>query len=192
MVDPGPRGRTHWGAVAFTIVAALVLVLLVGPWVASLAPGGSGADGERTTLPATPSPSAAASVEAPSAEDLHSTWLWQTLPAEIVVGGTAQVSLMFRNTGTASWIRGTAAEVRLGIVGDDASFHELGMGPDWPLPTRPAIQAEGVVEPGQVVTFTFDVVGTRPGSYRIPLMPVVDGVAWLGEDEVFAEVTVRQ
>ncbi|HUG55995.1 MAG TPA: hypothetical protein VMJ92_02875 [Candidatus Limnocylindrales bacterium] len=192
MVDPGPRGRTHWGAVAFTLAAALALVFFVGPWIASLAPGGSSGNGGPTTLPATPSPSAATSAEVPSAEDLHSTWLWQSLPAEIVVGGTVQVSLMYRNTGSVAWVRGTPAEVRLGIVGDDASFHDLGMGPDWPLPARPAIQSESVVEPGQVATFTFDVVGTQAGSYRIPLMPVVDGVAWLGEDEVFAEITVRQ
>lgn len=189
--DPGPR-RTHWGAVGFTVAAGLLMIFVVAPWLAGLAPAAVDQEGRAPDTTPTPTPDPATEVATPAPEELDSEFMWQTLPAEIVVGDTTQVSLMFRNTGSVPWIKGTAAEVRLGIVGDDASFHELGLGPDWPLPARVAIQAEEVVHPGQLATFIFDFVGAEPGEYRIPLMPVVDGVAWLGDDDVVAEITVRE
>lgn len=191
MIDPGPR-RTHWGALAFTLVAGLVMVIVVAPWLTSVAPANGGDAGGGVGATPTPTPDPVTEVATPAPEELDSEFMWQTLPAEIVRGDTTQVSLMFRNTGTVAWIRGTAAEIRLGIVGDDPSYHELGLGPEWPSATRVAVQAEEVVRPGQLATFIFDFVGAEAGEYRIPLMPVVDGVAWLGDDDVVAEITVRE
>ena len=174
----------------FTLVAGLALVLVVGPFITSLAPAGGDNGVGGAPLP-TPSRTVAPSAELPSAEELASTFLWQTLPVQIVVGDTTQVSLMFRNTGSTSWVKGTAAEARLGIVGDDASFHELGMGPAWPLPARRRSPPGSPDAPGQVATFNFSVTGTRAGTYRIPLLPVVDGVARMGDCLLYTSPSPR-
>ena len=105
----------------------------------------------------------------------------------IVAGAATTIVFKFRNAGAAEWRRGTPSEVRLGIVGayDPSLAHR------WPYPERPAIQSELVVAPGQIATFEFDVRGPRPGTYRLRVRPVVDGVAWLTDQGAFIDVEVR-
>jgi hypothetical protein len=43
----------------------------------------------------------------------------------------------------------------------------------------------------QLATFTFKVAGAAPGTYRLHVRPVVDGVAWLEDQGVFVDITVR-
>ncbi|MGH2500418.1 MAG: hypothetical protein ACRDF0_10080, partial [Candidatus Limnocylindria bacterium] len=131
-------------------------------------------------------------VAAPPAALLHSAWQSQSLPPVISLGGTTTVSMLFRNTGDTPWIKGTAAEARLGVVGDDPRWSEAGMAVNWPAPTRAAAQSEAVVAPGQIATFRFAVKGTLPGVHTLRLRPVVDGVAWLDDQGAHVVVTVRQ
>ncbi len=121
----------------------------------------------------------------------HSRWVSQTPYPTLAVGQSARVSVVFRNTGQSAWAKGTASEARLGLNRDDRSFAQLGMALNWLLPDRPAVQEEQVVAPGQRATFTFDVRGTVPGTYPLHLRPVVDGVAWMEDEGVYAIVTVR-
>jgi hypothetical protein len=45
--------------------------------------------------------------------------------------------------------------------------------------------------PGQTGTFTFQVrAPSTPGSYKLPLRPVVDGVTWLEDQGVFVPIVV--
>src|SRR5512140_3190119 len=106
-------------------------------------------------------------------------------------GATTQLTLHFRNTGTATWQKGVAgSQANLGINGDNATFAALGMSVNWLAPDRPAAQSESSVAPGAVATFAFTVrAPAAPGVYRIPLRPVVDGTTWMEDQGVFLLVT---
>ena len=77
------------------------------------------------------------------------------------------------------------------MKGDDTTLFGLGMTIDWPLPTRPAVQQEPSVAPGQTATFSFGVKGVRAGVYRLPVRPVVDGVSWMDDEGIIVVLTVR-
>lgn len=177
--------RTSWGALLFTVLAGagLVSVALNAPqWTRPLF---------TSSLPAapaaTPAPSPTPIPTQPPVGSLASQWVSQSGYPGITIGGLARITVVFKNTGTAEWVRGTASEIRLGVVGR----FDPAMASDWPFPERPAIQARPIVRPGELVTFTFAVRGTEPGTYRLHLRPVVDGVAWLNDEGVFVDVEVR-
>ncbi|TMD51737.1 MAG: CAP domain-containing protein [Chloroflexi bacterium] len=126
----------------------------------------------------------------PSDNGLHSAWTSQTQMPAMQPASTSQVTLLFRNTGTKTWTRGLAgSQVALGVNGDSGAFSALGMNVGWPSANRVAIQNEVSVGPGAVATFTFTVKAPfSAGTVRIPLRPVVDGVAWLEDQGVFVPV----
>jgi uncharacterized protein YkwD len=122
---------------------------------------------------------------------LHSAWTSQTPVPAMQPASTSQVTLLFRNTGTKTWTRGVAgSQVALGVNGDSAAFSALGMNVGWPSANRVAVQNEGSVGPGGIASFTFTVKAPfSAGTVRIPLRPVIDGVAWLEDQGVFVPVT---
>ena len=122
---------------------------------------------------------------------LHSAWLSQTQVPTMQPASTSQVTLLFRNTGTKTWTKGVAgSQVTLGVNGDSASFSALGMNVGWPSANRVAVQNEASVAPGAVASFTFALKAPlAAGTVRIPLRPVIDGVAWLEDQGVFVPVT---
>jgi uncharacterized protein YkwD len=122
---------------------------------------------------------------------LHSAWMSQTSVPAMQPASTSQATLLFRNTGTKTWTRGVAgSQVALGINGDSASFSALGMNVGWPSANRVAVQNEASVGPGAVASFTFALKAPLgAGTVRIPLRPVIDGVAWLEDQGVFLPVT---
>lgn len=121
----------------------------------------------------------------------HSQWLSQT-PWPVVRAGdsTGPITVVYRNSGTQSWLRGSAdGQVNLGIAGDDVSWGPLGIG--WTTANRPAVQREAVVPPGGLASFVFELrAPDAPGTYVVPLRLVVDGVTWLDDDGVFIQITV--
>jgi uncharacterized protein YkwD/Tfp pilus assembly protein PilX len=122
---------------------------------------------------------------------LHSAWTSQTAVAALQPAATSQVTMLFRNTGTKTWTRGVAgSQVTLGINGDSASFSNMGMNVGWPSANRVAVQNEASVGPGGVASFTFTVKAPfAAGTVRLPLRPVIDGVAWLEDQGIFVPVT---
>lgn len=130
-----------------------------------------------------------ASLRTPLPEELHSQWYTQTVAPVMAVGETATVTLQFRNVGDTAWIKSSPSEVRLGEVGARPLPPEMRV--DWLAPDRPAAQSESVVDERQLATFTFKIAGAVPGTFRLRLRPVVDGVKWLDDDGVFVDVTVR-
>lgn len=130
---------------------------------------------------------AGATTAPPPAPTYHSAFVDQSPFPTLIPGAAAQLTVRFRNTGTASWRRGVASEqANLGINGDNASFSALGMNVGWLAPDRPAAQGEAVVAPGAVGTFTFTVrAPATPGTYRIPLRPVIDGRTWMEDQGVY-------
>jgi uncharacterized protein YkwD len=122
---------------------------------------------------------------------LHSAWMSQTQVPAMQPASTSQATLLFRNTGTKTWTKGVAgSQVALGVNGDSAAFSALGMNVGWPSANRVAVQNEASVGPGSVASFTFSLKAPlSAGTVRIPLRPVIDGVAWLEDQGVFVPVT---
>jgi hypothetical protein len=122
---------------------------------------------------------------------LHSAWASQTQLPAMQPAAASQVTLLFRNTGTKTWTKGVAgSQVALGVNGDSAAFSAMGMNVGWPSANRVAVQNEASVGPGAVASFTFTVKAPfSAGTVRIPLRPVIDGVAWLEDQGVFVPVT---
>jgi hypothetical protein len=120
-----------------------------------------------------------------------SSWVDQSAYPSLAPGATAQVTLHFRNAGTQTWQIGVPGkQVDLGIVGDSTTYADLGMAVGWLSPNRPATTSETTVAPGQVGTFAFMIrAPATPGTYRVPLRLVADGVTWLDDQGVFMIVT---
>jgi hypothetical protein len=181
-MDDSPKG-----AVIFTFAIGLA-ILLGGYYVLE----GGFAQGEPSASPTPPvSASPTPTPTAPPADRLVARLVTRSPDATIRLGDTASFTLTFRNTGTATWVKGTPSEARLGVRGDDASFSQQGMAVGWPFSTRAAVQEEEAVEPGKTATFSFSVKAVRAGTFRIPVGVLVEGVAWIDQDQVVTAFTVR-
>ena len=124
---------------------------------------------------------------------LHSAWVDQTAVPAMQPAATQSVTLRFRNSGTKTWQKGVAAsQVALGINGDNTTFSALGMNVGWPSANRVAVQNESAVAPGGIASFTFTIKAPfSAGLVRIPLRPVIDGVAWLEDQGVVVPVVTN-
>jgi hypothetical protein len=127
----------------------------------------------------------------PTDNGLHSAWTSQTQLPALQPAAMSQVTLLFRNSGSKTWTKGQAgSEVALGVNGDSGAFTAMGLNVGWPSANRVAVQNEGSVGPGAIASFTFTVKAPfSAGTVRIPLRPVIDGVAWLEDQGVFVPVT---
>lgn len=133
------------------------------------------------TLALPPVPAAGA----PS-DDYRSGWLDQSPYPTLTPGATTTYTVRYRNLGLVAWRRGTASQVNLAVNGDSTAFAQQGMAVNWLSANRLATTVEPVVEPGGLATFTFSVrAPTTPGTYRVPLRLVVDGLIWLEDYGVF-------
>src|SRR2546425_6209208 len=141
-----------------------------------------------TTISGSPAP---APIAPPADNGLHSSWAGQTSVPLLQPAATSQVTVSFRNTGTKTWTKGTAGtQVALGVRNDDTTYSAMGMNAGWPSPNRVAIQNEASVAPGGTASFTFTVKAPfSAGTVKLPLRPVIDGVAWLEDQGVFVPVT---
>ena len=121
----------------------------------------------------------------------HSAWVTQSAYPDLQPGAASGVlSVTFRNVGTRPWVRGTGAQLNLGINGDDRQWASLAI--DWPSEDRVAIQTETVVPSGSTATFAFRVrAPLTPGVYYLNLRPVIDGVTWLEDEGVWLQLTVE-
>src|SRR2546423_4395936 len=120
----------------------------------------------------------------------HSVWMAQSGYPTMAFGGTAEVWVKVLNTGSATWVKGTSTEARIGVVNDDQTLTNLGLADGWLLSNRPAAQAEDTVLPGQSATFSFSVRGVRLGSYPLRLRPVIDGITRMEDQGIFLQITV--
>lgn len=176
--------RTTLAVLAFALLLPMFIALLItdrrDPQLEAASSVGDEVDG--SWVP---------EISAPSAAQLHSRWVGQSPLRVLALGDTTMISISFRNIGSTTWIRGSAAEARLGVVNDDRRFFELGFAQDWPAPDRPAAQVESAVVPGSLANFIFQVRGAVTGVHRIPVRPLVEGVAWMEDEGAYVEVWVR-
>lgn len=180
-----PRGPSSWRAIGFTLTIGLLVPILAAAWFT-----GAFTPTPAPIAEASPTATATPTVRPPDASEFHSAWVSQSGPSAIFVNGTAELTIVYRNTGSATWVRGGASEARLGINGDDPTLAQSGYAVNWPLPTRPAVQSELVVPPGQVATFTFLVRGQAAGKLVIPVRVVIDGLAWLEDEGAHFEILI--
>jgi hypothetical protein len=173
-------------AIAYTFTIGLVLPAMAVAWLL-----GTSAVRSLPSAPLSDRPSATRAIlQPPVASDVHAAWVSQEAPAIILVQGTADITMVFRNTGRVAWVKGTPSEVRLGIVGDDRTLSDHGYAVAWPFPTRPAVQSEATVAPGHTAAFRFTVRGEAAGKLIIRVRPVMDGVAWLEDEGAYVELFV--
>jgi hypothetical protein len=104
-----------------------------------------------------------------------------------------QFSVTVKNTGTATWCKGT---VNLGTdraMDRIPGFIREGGDPSgWILPNRVELSGSSVA-PGAETTFTFWMKvphGFKPGTYKEYFRPVSDGVSWMRDLGIYWDVTV--
>jgi hypothetical protein len=181
-----PRTQQTTGPLFF-VMAVGGIVIAAAAVVAPLL------DGAARARPASVSEPAPQSVATPIPVLLHSKWVAQSAHPTIAVGEVVSIWLAFRNTGIAAWAKDSPSEARLGLAGTPEEVRRIreALAVDWVLPDRPARQDEAYVSRGAETQFTFKVKGAKPGTYRLHLRPVVDGVTWLEDDGAYVDVTVR-
>ena len=120
-------------------------------------------------------------------QTFHSAFVSESAWPTLAPGASTSLTVKFQNTGTATWQTGIAGkQANLGLNGDTLAFANLGMNDGWMSANRLATTVESSVAPGQVGTFTFTVrAPLTPGTYRLPLRPVIDGVTWMEDSGVF-------
>jgi len=130
---------------------------------------------------------ASGSVPPAPTQTFHSAFQSESAWPTLVPGTSTSLTVKFQNTGTATWQTGVAGkQANLGLNGDTLAFASLGMNDGWMSGNRLATTVESTVAPGQTGTFTFNVrAPTIPGTYRLPLRPVIEGVTWMEDSGVF-------
>jgi hypothetical protein len=177
MRTTGASQGSHIGAMVFAGLVGLLIFAFLATRIDS------------PPARADPTPTPTPSVPLPKLSELDSAWIDQTPPAQIAIGADATITFKFRNTGKVAWVRGSGSEASLAFVGTNAIDPRMAV--NWPKPGTPAVQAEEVVAPNDIATFTFKVRGVTAGTYRIDVRPVVAAVGPLRDQGVYTEVTVR-
>ena len=123
----------------------------------------------------------------PSTATFHAAFQSESAWPTLAPGASTTLTVKFQNTGTATWQKGVAGQqANLGLNGDSLVFANLGMNNGWLSANRLATTVESSVAPGQIGTFTFSVrAPIAPGTYSLPLRPVIDGVTWMEDQGVF-------
>ncbi len=120
----------------------------------------------------------------------HASLVDQGPPPALLPGSTTTYSMHFRNVGLVAWQRGTDKQVTLGVNGDALTYADAGMAVDWLSPARIVSTSEELVLPGTIGTFSFKMrAPATPGTYKVPVRLVVEGLAWLDHDPITVEIT---
>jgi glucose/arabinose dehydrogenase len=122
-----------------------------------------------------------------AAPGFHAAWVDQSPWPTLRPGQTVSYTIHFRNTGDTSWNRGSPfRQVNLAVTGDSTAFADAGMAVGWLSANRVATTTEISVAPNAIATFTFTLrAPSTPGTYRLPLHPVIDGSQHLEDEGVF-------
>jgi len=104
---------------------------------------------------------------AAAAQGYDSAYAGESAFLNLTQGALGTFTVFFVNTGTATWVRGTATQVDLGVCLDNkvtcniSDPAEAGFNNNWLSTTRYATHTQTSVAPGQAATFTY--------SVRVPL-----------------------
>src|SRR6266566_5000448 len=125
-----------------------------------------------------------------AAPGFHAAWVDQSPWPTLRPGATVSYTIHFRNTGDTTWNRGSPfRQVNLAVGGDSTALADAGMAVGWLSANRVATTSEATVAPNAIGTFTFTLrAPSTPGTYRLPLHPVLEGVQHLEDEGVFVLV----
>jgi hypothetical protein len=127
----------------------------------------------------------------PAAPEYHTTFYAQSAYPTLAPGQTAEWIIAFTNTGTSGWDLSKATAVRLGTWSPQDAPSVLAT-PGWIAANRPAEQTTTWVGPGQQAWFRVQLQAPgAPGTYRLSLRPVIDGIEWLENVGAYVDVSVR-
>ena len=132
------------------------------------------------------SPAPAPAVVLPPSPTYHAAFYAQSAYPTAAPGQVVQWVVAFTNTGNTGW-----SATRLGTSNpqDAASFLQAY---SWVAPNRPAQQTTTWVAPGQQAWFVVNLTApSQPGTYRLYVRPVIDGVTWLEDLGAYVDLVVR-
>ena len=123
----------------------------------------------------------------------HATWRDQSDYPTMRPGEVRSFWILFKNTGTETWVRGQwGQQVNLALNGDNKEPFRLGMAHRWLWDDRIATTIQQRVAPGETGEFRFTIrAPLAAGTYSLNLRPVVDGLQWLEDEGVFWTIVVR-
>jgi uncharacterized lipoprotein YddW (UPF0748 family) len=128
----------------------------------------------------------------------HAAWYGQSGHATVCPGGRVKATVAFANSGSRGWGAGTylgtwdpdPGQDKATLLGGDGQRASPNTG--WPSYNRTAAPTTSLVAPSQVGWFEFNLAApTVPGTYRISVRPVIEGVTWMEDYGVFWQVTVK-
>jgi hypothetical protein len=131
----------------------------------------------------------------------HAHWYGQSGYPTLCPGQTSRAVVAFHNSGSLGWQIAPLSLAYLGtwnptpgqdqasILGGDSTHSSPAT--RWPHYNRPAVMPAPYVGPGQVAWFQFTVKAPPvPGTYRLYIRPLIEGVVWMEDVGVFWQVTV--
>ena len=128
---------------------------------------------------------------APPAPTYHAAFAAESSFPVASPGQTVQWVIAFTNTGNSGWSLAAANPLRLGT--DRPQDLPSGLATaKWLSTNRPAQQTTTYVGPGQEAWFIVELVApASPGTYRLYVRPVIDGLQWLEDTGAYVDVVVR-
>lgn len=98
-------------------------------------------------------------------------------------GMVGQFQIFYANTGSATWTRGTPSESRLVLAGPKGHVTPAGSWRNrWLSAETYCVQTQDVVAPGQLASYSFDVIvpsDAKRAEYRFYARPSVEGIGGL-------------
>lgn len=116
----------------------------------------------------------------------HAAFYTQSAFPTASPGQTAQWVIAFTNTGNVGW-----TATRLGTASPQDAPSALAAW-SWVAPNRPAQQTTSYVAPGQQAWFVVNLTApSTPGTYRLYVRPLIEGVTWLENPGAYVDLVVR-
>ncbi len=113
--------------------------------------------------------------------NLNSSVVSNDMPDVIAAGGTANVSIVMKNTGNTYWYNSGKYSVNLGASSPQDRSSQFNSG-TWLAVNRPAKMTESVVAPGQNATFNFSINAPATANiYTESFGLVAEGWSWFGQ-----------
>ncbi|MBI3522760.1 MAG: CAP domain-containing protein [Chloroflexi bacterium] len=129
-----------------------------------------------------------------SAFDLgyHSSFSAQSPDPTLAPGQTTTLVLALNNTGYRGWYAGSPGQSAFIGTADPLDGPRTDVASGWLSLNRPATTTTAYVGPGQTGWFSFAIKApSTPGTYRLSVRGVIDGVTWLEDAGVYWTITVR-
>ncbi|MEI6169996.1 MAG: S8 family serine peptidase [Candidatus Saccharibacteria bacterium] len=116
-----------------------------------------------------------------AAGNLSSSVVSNNMPTTIAAGGTANVTIVMKNTGNTYWYNSGKYSVNLGTSAPQDRSSQFSTS-TWLGANRPAKMTESVVAPGQNATFSFSIKAPLAVNiYSESFSLVAEGWSWFGQ-----------